>query len=121
MKRVTGTLTDEVGDRNSYQQRTVGGADRLSSDDGGHYLATIFRGPGERINLTPMDSNLNRGAWKALENRWAQALRRGEEVRVVIDVNYAPEGVRPVRFVVSYKIGDDKPRRRIFKNAPGGR
>jgi filamentous hemagglutinin len=81
----------------------------------------VFRGPGERINLAPMDFNLNRGAWKIMENEWSAALRAGKEVRVVIDVKYPPGSQRPDRFIVKYQIGDDPPEREIFKNAPGGR
>ncbi len=31
-----------------------------------------------------MNSNLNRGEWKILENRWANALRKGKAVKVEI-------------------------------------
>jgi hypothetical protein len=118
--RVRGVLLDNVGQRNPYQQRQVGRPSRRPTDDGGHFLATIFRGPGERINLTPMNSNLNRGAWKGLENMWAEALRNGKTVSVTIDVRYAGDSTRPDRFTIAYQITGDPPRRRVFKNAPGG-
>jgi filamentous hemagglutinin len=118
---IRGTLVKREGDRNAYQQRVAGGKDRLATDDGGHFLATIFRGAGERINLAPMDVNLNRGAWKAMENEWSAALQRGEEVKVSIDVKYPEGSTRPSRFIVKYQIGTAPPERQIFKNAPGGR
>jgi filamentous hemagglutinin len=118
--RVQGKLLDEVGHRNTYQQRKIGRPDRLPTDDGAHFMATIFRGPGEAINLTAMDANLNRGAWKALENDWAQALRQGKEVSVVIEVKYPQDGGRAERFIVAYQITGEPPRRRVFKNARGG-
>ncbi len=34
----------------------------------GHLIASVFNGPGERLNLLPMNGNLNKGAWKAMEN-----------------------------------------------------
>jgi hypothetical protein len=117
---VDGKLVDQPGERNGYQQAHAGGADRLPTDDGGHLIATIFRGPGERINLVPMDSNLNRGAWKAMENSWSGALASGKQVEVKIDVVYGQNGVRPTRFDVSYQIEGQAPVTRTFKNAPGG-
>nr|WP_255473093.1 DNA/RNA non-specific endonuclease [Rummeliibacillus sp. SL167] len=54
-------------ERNQYAQRTVGGEDRLSNDDGGHLIASIFKGSGEIDNLVPMNATLNRKEYKALE------------------------------------------------------
>lgn len=56
----------------------------LSNDEGGHLIASIFDGPGERLNLVPMDTNLNRGEWKKIENVWASALKDGKTVNVRI-------------------------------------
>lgn len=112
---------NEDGDRNSYQQRRAGGRDRLPTDDGGHFIATVFRGPGERINLAPMDFNLNRGAWKAMENTWSEALQNGKQVEITIDVSYAEGTRRPAYFIVKYTVSGSMPVRRRFKNAPGGR
>lgn len=120
VKLISGRLVDEDGVRNTYQQRVAGGLHRLSTDDGGHFIATVFRGPGERINLAPMDFNLNRGAWKAMENTWSEALQVGKHVEVTIDVAYAEGTRRPVHFTVKYTISGAMPVRRRFKNAPGG-
>ncbi|AJH18901.1 cytoplasmic protein [Bacillus mycoides] len=59
----------------------VGGNDRLDDDDGGHLIATIFKGSGNMDNLVRMSSNLNREEWKKLENEWANALNDGDEDR----------------------------------------
>ena len=59
-----GSLQLGDGKRNNYAQRVVGGNDRLDDDDGGHLIATIFKGSGNMDNLVPMNSNLNRGEWK---------------------------------------------------------
>lgn len=118
--RAHGQLVDGLGERNSYQQRVAGRPNRLSTDDGGHFFATVFRGPGEAINLAPMDANLNRGAWKSMENSWRDALRAGKQVSVAIDVKYGDEGNRPSRFTVEYQIEGADRMRRMFKNRPGG-
>jgi predicted ribonuclease toxin of YeeF-YezG toxin-antitoxin module len=55
------------GERNPYAQRTVGGEDRLPTDNGGHLIANIFKGSGEIDNLVPMDATLNKSEYKSLE------------------------------------------------------
>ena len=51
-----------------------------------------------------MNSNLNRGEWKALENRWAKALQEGKTVKVKIEPLYKDTDLRPNRFRVSYYV-----------------
>lgn len=74
-------------DRNKYQQ-CVAGKCRVDGDEGGHLIASIFNGPGERLNLLPMNGNLNKGAWKVMENTWARELREGKDVKVSIRPSY---------------------------------
>ncbi|MBJ7964428.1 DNA/RNA non-specific endonuclease [Bacillus cereus] len=117
-----GSLQLGDGKRNNYAQRMVGGNDRLDDDDGGHLIATIFKGSGNMDNLVPMNSNLNRGEWKKLENEWANALNDGDKVRVKITPNYSGNSKRPDSFVIRYKIGDeDRWRLKNFDNVPGGK
>ncbi|HDR8473640.1 TPA: DNA/RNA non-specific endonuclease [Bacillus cereus] len=117
-----GSLQLGDGKRNNYAQRVVGGNDRSDDDDGGHLIATIFKGSGNMDNLVPMNSNLNRGEWKKLENEWANALNDGDKVRVKITPNYSGNSKRPDSFVIRYKIGDeDRWRLKNFDNVPGGK
>ena len=51
-----------------------------------------------------MNSNLNRGVWKKLENRWAKALRKGKTVKVKIEPIYEGTDIRPNKFDISYSI-----------------
>lgn len=55
-------------------------------------------------NLVPMNSNLNRGEWKKLENEWANALNDGDKVRVKITPNYSGNSKRRDSFVIRYKV-----------------
>lgn len=118
--RVEGELQPGQGARNGYQQRVSGRNDRLPTDQGGHLIATIFRGPGEAVNLVPMDSNLNLSAWKQMENRWAEALTEGRSVEVRISPVYQGDSLRPSRFDVTYRIEGEAPVTRSFRNRPGG-
>nr|WP_281242019.1 DNA/RNA non-specific endonuclease [Marininema mesophilum] len=109
------------GKRNGYAQTKVGGEGRLSDDDGGHLLASIFGGSGNIDNLVPMNANLNRGAWKKMENAWAASLKDGQEVHVKINPKYKGDSKRPDRIEVRHKTGDGQWVVDIFKNIPGGK
>uniref|UniRef100_UPI003734D5B9 DNA/RNA non-specific endonuclease n=1 Tax=Vibrio atypicus TaxID=558271 RepID=UPI003734D5B9 len=95
--------------------------DGLTEDDGGHLIASIFDGAGEQINYAPMNANLNRGAWKAMENRWAKALNGDPPKTVKIDIQPIYEGnsKRPEAFEVIYEI-DGKEEFLEFANKTGG-
>lgn len=71
-------------------------------------IATIFNGSGNIDNLVPMDSNLNRGKWKVMENEWKLALSPPEPQKVEVKIKpiYGNDSQRPESFEVKYKIGD---------------
>ena len=116
---VEADLNLNTRDRNGYQQCKVGNCG-LPNDEGGHLIASIFDGPGERLNLVPMDANLNRGEWKKMENVWASALKDGKTVSVRIEPNYVGSATRPDAFTVTYSIDGARPMILDFKNSPGG-
>ncbi|WP_223822600.1 DNA/RNA non-specific endonuclease [Candidatus Pantoea gossypiicola] len=118
--QVEATLSPNVKDRNTYQQCKAGKCG-VAGDEGGHLIASIFNGPGEKLNLLPMDGNLNKGAWKQMENTWAKALSEGKEVKVNIQPSYVGDSVRPDKFYVEYTIDGGRPIEETFKNAPGGK
>ncbi|MDH5824747.1 DNA/RNA non-specific endonuclease [Luteimonas sp. RD2P54] len=118
--RVEGNLQLGDGPRNTYQQQVSGREDRLPDDQGGHLIASIFDGPGEQMNLVPQNGNLNMGAWKRMENAWAEALKADLDVQVRIDPVYGGDSLRPTRFDVSYQIEGQPPTTRTFQNRPGG-
>lgn len=116
---VDGKLSLKTADRNAYQQKVAGRADRLSEDQGGHLVASIFNGPGDRLNMVPMNGNLNQGAWKAMENRLATAVQDGKSVEFKVNVVYKGESARPDAFVVQTNI-DGVKSNNLFWNKPGG-
>lgn len=63
--------------RNLYAQSNVGKPDRLPDDDGGHLIASQFKGSGDIDNLVPMNSQVNRrgGKWYEMEQEWRNALK----------------------------------------------
>lgn len=88
-------------ERNQYAQRTVGGKDRLPNDDGGHLIASIFKGSGEIDNLVPMNATLNRSEYKTLENTWKKTLEEGKEVTIKVKPIYEEKSSRPSEFKIS--------------------
>ncbi|EPX1287305.1 DNA/RNA non-specific endonuclease [Escherichia coli] len=116
---VEGILVASKSDRNTYQQCKAGKCGS-SGDEGGHLIASIFNGPGEKLNLVPMDGNLNKGVWKQMENTWANALKDGKQVNVKIEPVYTGENKRPDSFSVIYSIDGGRPVIKDISNAPGG-
>ena len=101
--RVEATLKLDTLDRNTYQQLKAG-KQGIEGDEGGHLIASILNGSGEKINLLPMNSNLNRGVWKKLENGWYKSLQEGKTVKVKIVPLYEGTDIRPHKFEVSYSF-----------------
>ncbi|WP_234265185.1 DNA/RNA non-specific endonuclease [Hydrogenophaga sp. NFH-34] len=104
VKEVTGDLSLNKMDRNQYQQGCAG-ASGCAGDDGGHLIASALGGAGDRVNIVPQASTLNRGEWKAMENELAGYLKEGKNVNVKIEVEYpAGGGVRPNKFEVTINV-----------------
>jgi len=136
-----GRLTDgdAEGDRNVYQQGRAGRREfdaeaarhvtaeqpsRLADDQGGHLFASRFDGPGEAINLLPMDAGLNgagRENWWAMENTIADYLEQNPDshATLVIDPRYDGPSTRPDVLVAEYRLGDQPPVRLEFENGWG--
>lgn len=111
---VEGNLADRTSARNGYRQRQVGRSSGVHGDQGGHLIATSLGGPGDKLNLVPMNGNLNMGRWRVMEKSWTTALRAGQPVYTNIQVVYG-QGNRPTSFVVDYRI-NNVPTRAIFRN-----
>jgi len=108
VKEVNGQLSLQNMDRNGYQQRCAGHSG-CSTDHGGHLLASSLGGAGDRINMVPMDSTLNLGSWRAMENFLRSELNAGKKVEVSIEIGYpAGGGVRPNLFVVNAFVDGQK-------------
>ncbi|WP_281278088.1 DNA/RNA non-specific endonuclease [Peribacillus cavernae] len=116
---VEGKLELGKAKRNIHAQKVAGREDRLITDDGGHLIASIFKGSGGLDNLVPMDSNLNRGAFKTLENAWSKALKQGQEVYVKVRPVFRGDSQRPIRFMIDSTI-DGEVFTKVFQNRSGG-
>ncbi|NMC40889.1 MAG: hypothetical protein GYA43_06920 [Bacteroidales bacterium] len=117
---VESSLSWSKNDRNTYQQCKTGKCG-VDGDEGGHLIASIFNGPGEKLNLVPMDGNLNKSLWKQMENDWARALKDGKQVNVKIEPVYKGDSLRPDSFNVTYSIDGGRPVFKDIGNTPGGK
>ncbi|HEM6265978.1 TPA: DNA/RNA non-specific endonuclease [Streptococcus suis] len=90
--RIVSVEADELildrASRNLYSQRTIGGADRLADDDGGHLIASMFKGSGDIDNLVAMHNDINRsgGVWYNMEQEWKQALSEVPPKKVSVSI-----------------------------------
>ncbi|WP_293883786.1 DNA/RNA non-specific endonuclease [Sphingomonas sp.] len=116
---VTGTLRLADAKRSQASQRNAGKPDRLSTDHDGHCIARRFDGPTEAFNHFTQDGNFNRGAYKSMENVWANDVRAGHKITVSITPTYQGQSKRPSSIDVNYFV-DGARRRQSFKNSPGG-
>lgn len=110
-------LDDAVRIRLGGQQiRSVDVKDGVrGSDQGGHIIGSRFFGPGEQINLYPQSANLNQGAWKQMENRWADAIVDNKDVKIQVEAIFSGSSQRPTKFEVKYSI-DGQPFSEKFIN-----
>jgi hypothetical protein len=118
--RIQGKLTSNPAQkRNTKAQLAAGGDARLATDEGGHFIGRRFDGPTEDLNHFAQNMNLNRGAYKSLENSWEKALKDGKEVLVDIIPTYPANSKRPSSLLIKYTI-DKQPFRKNFFNRQGG-
>ncbi|MEH8017233.1 DNA/RNA non-specific endonuclease [Rheinheimera muenzenbergensis] len=106
---VTATLSSSYSEARTSQekqhQRTVGGDARLSSDDGGHIIGHRFMSDQGLKNLFPQDANLNRGAYKSMENEWEDWTKEGYEVKLGVRLD-PPGSDRPDNIYTKYRVYD---------------
>lgn len=123
VKSVEANLQLGKNDRNSYQQKVSGRNNRLDDDHGGHLIASMFKGPGEGVNIVPMDKTFNgaSGAWGQLEKTWQSALKSNKSVKVNIQPVYSGTSKRPTSFIINQSINGVKQKSIELKNTPTGK
>lgn len=83
VERVTGTLQQTTRARNRFAQKTAGLDSRWDTDHGGHFVGSVFGGPGEGINIFAQNMNINTSDYRKIENAWGDALWDGA---VTVDI-----------------------------------
>lgn len=122
---VTGTLSlASDPQRSRSAQSAAGGSDRLTPDDGGHYIAARFNGPTDTFNHFAQDANFNRGGYRVLESGWANDIKAGKQVYVAITSSYSGPSRRPSMINVVYSINGQRGSQQFpnsFKGKPHGK
>lgn len=85
------------------------------TDDRGHLIADRMGGTPGIENLVAQDSNLNRGEFKALENKACELSASGHEVGWQVEPRYFGDSQRPENFVVTM-IVDGETQQKTFEN-----
>ena len=114
----TATLSSSYSEARTSQekqhQRKVGGDARLDTDDGGHIIGHRFMSDQGLKNLFPQDANLNRGAYKSMENEWEDWTKEGYEVKLTVRLD--PTGSdRPDNIIAEYQVFDKTSGDMVFK------
>ncbi|MCZ2266800.1 hemagglutinin repeat-containing protein [Neisseria meningitidis] len=84
-------------------------------DHAGHLIGDRFGGSPNLDNLVSQHKDVNLSAYKVLENKWAEAIKSGKNVKIQMQIEYAAGTRRPTRFVGYYWI-DGKPTRININN-----
>jgi hypothetical protein len=119
-----GTLREDFGGTKRGDNATAVGKLGQPGDQGGHLVGHRFMGDTPDHGIAPQAGNLNTGAWKTMENEWADWIKKGYEINYKIDA-YPPGSVRPDSFNVKYTVRDPKTgaikdsKTKEFKNKKG--
>ncbi|WP_203136974.1 DNA/RNA non-specific endonuclease [Microbacterium sp. JZ31] len=112
-----GKILEDFGGGKRGDNATAIGRLGNKGDDGGHLGAHRFFGDTPDQGIVPQIANLNRGAWKRMENHWAQLVQGGAQVDYSIDV-FPPGSIRPERFDVHYIVSDPETGDIISEHTP---
>ena len=104
--------------RHTEEVRNFDGQEYKEGDDRGHLIGHRFGGSDKLENLVPMDSKLNQGDFKKLENSLASALENDTKVYLKVEPVYEGNSARPSEFRVSYSV-DGEMDVVVFKNESG--
>jgi hypothetical protein len=119
--RVEGNPTlNPENERNNEAQTTVGGNDRRSTDQGGHIISRDLNGDGGQGNLVAMDSRINQSDYKRMENAIKEALEKGKDVSVDIELEYEDDSERPSKIISTVSIDGEKIVFKFDNNMDGG-
>ena len=109
-RSVSATIMDDAGANPRGDNATEIGRLGNDGDHGGHLIAHRFMTDVPDSGIVPQAGNLNTGAWKKMENEWADWINKYEpangnhvEIDVNIDIN-PPGAVRPDSFDVEYSV-----------------
>ena len=104
------------GEKRSYAeqktQKSVGKSG-TDGDEGGHLIGHRFMDDQGAKNLIPQNANLNKSAYKKMENEWADWIDNDKEI--IVKINLEPPGAqRPDNILVEYDVIDPSSGEMVF-------
>lgn len=84
----------------------IGKGYEVAGDQRGHIIADRFNGNNTLANMVAMSAEANQGQYAAIEDIWADALEKGQNVSGSITFSYTEQSFRPDNFKVVYDIGE---------------
>ncbi len=108
-------VKDHEGRSEMDPRSAVDKGDMKTTDDRGHLIADRFNGSGGIENLSPMKGELNKGDFARLENKLADAVGAGADVRLKVEPKYDGDSSRPTEYKVTYSINGERDMT-VFKN-----
>ncbi|MEL7164586.1 MAG: DNA/RNA non-specific endonuclease [Pseudomonadota bacterium] len=109
------TIRDDFGSSDRGDNATeIGREFGRDGDHGGHIFAHRFFGDVPDQGIVPQAANLNTGAWKTMENEWADWIAYGRannrQIEIEVNVEIDPPGaVRPDHFYGDYTVYEVAP------------
>ena len=95
---------------------TISKGFQKAGDHRGHLFGDQFNGSNSLANIVAMSGELNTGAYKDMEQIWADALRAGKRVKVSGELIYSGSSRRPEKIIVKYIIDNGDEVVRTFIN-----
>lgn len=95
-------------------QGSVGGSSRLEDDDGGHLIGHRFMSDQGLKNLFPQNANLNRSAYKKMENELADWTQEGCQVKLKVLLS-PPGAERPKEITAYYEAKNPDTGKIVFR------
>ncbi|MFM2481393.1 DNA/RNA non-specific endonuclease [Celerinatantimonas sp. YJH-8] len=95
-------------------QGSVGGSSRLEDDDGGHLIGHRFMSDQGLKNLFPQNANLNRSAYKKMENELADWTKEGCQVKLKVVLS-PPGAERPKEITAYYEAKNPDTGKIVFR------
>lgn len=111
-------LKDHQGRNEMDVRSAVDKGEMRSDDERGHLIGDQFNASGGIENLVPMARELNHGDYLTMENKLANAVKNGDEVRLKVEPVYREDHTRPSEFRATYSINGEK-EINVFKNESG--
>ena len=101
-------IRDNDHKRNMDSDEAVYKGEKPAGYEKGHLIGYQFGGSGGMENLSIMAGEVNHGDFLKLENKLADAVKDGADVKMKVEPVYEGNSNKPTEYKVTYSINDEK-------------